>query len=110
MVGDRDMAWRARFGGRAALSAARRGPVHPLRLVRLRLLERLGHGERAAPADDSRVRLERPPAAAGARGAAAALRAHQAGLQDDEVPGLADVHGQAPGWLLGGPGLSGVRG
>src|SRR5213595_4311784 len=104
MVGDRDVAWRARLGGRAALSAARRGPVHPLRVVRLRLLERLGYGERAAPADDPRLRHERQPAPARARGAAAALLAHQAGLQDDEVPRVAHLHGPAPGWLLARPG------
>src|SRR5438132_187286 len=81
MVGDRDVAWRARLSGRAALSAARRGPVHPLRVVRLRLLERLGYGERAAPADDPRLRDERQPPAAGARGAAAALLATKLGYK-----------------------------
>src|SRR5438034_8720148 len=102
MVGDRDMAWRARLGGRAALSAARRGPVHPLRVVRLRLLERLGHGERAAPADDPGLRDERQPTAAGPWGAAATLFAHEARIQDDEVPSVDDVHGPATRGVLGG--------
>src|SRR2546425_1947294 len=109
MVGDRDVAWRARLGGRAALSAARRGPVHPLRVVRLRLLERLGHGERAAPADHPRLRDERQRAARGTRRTPAPLFAYEAGIQDDEIPGLDDVYGQTTGRLLGGSGLSLVR-
>src|SRR5690348_18121448 len=55
-------------------------------------------------------RSERQPAATGARGALASVLAHQARLQTDQVPGVDDVHGHAAGRLLGGPGVSLVRG
>src|SRR5207249_36693 len=51
VVRDRDLARRAGGGDRGALPTPRRRALHPVRLVRLRLLEWLGHGERAAPAD-----------------------------------------------------------
>src|SRR6266576_5562913 len=72
-----------------------RGPLYPLRLVRFRLLERLGYGERDASADDPCVRHERQSVARRSRRAASSLLADQARLQDDEVFGLDDIHRRA---------------
>src|SRR2546425_10366938 len=47
------------------------GALHPLRELRQRLLQRLGPGERDAPADDPRLRDERQPAPRRPRRAAA---------------------------------------
>src|SRR6266550_1563731 len=106
MERDRDVARRACVRGRRAVRRAAAGPVCAVRFVRLRLFQRLGSRERDASADDSRVRDERQSAAADARGAAPALFAHQARLQDDEVPGVTDVHRRAAGRVLGGSGVS----
>src|SRR5205823_5531359 len=86
-----------------------RRALHQLRVVRLRLLERLGHGECAAPADDPRVRDERRSARAGPWGAAATLFSDETGIQDDEVSGLDDVHLPTAGGILGRSGISMVR-
>src|SRR5207244_11360302 len=64
----------------------------------------------AASADDSRVRHEREPAAARARRPDPAVFADQAGVQADEVPRVDDLYRQTTGRLLGGPGVSLVRG
>ena len=50
-----------------------------------------------------------PEDAAGPRSAAEAVLAHQARLQDDQVPGLDDIYRPAAGGLLGRPGISVVR-
>src|SRR5581483_4129811 len=89
--------------------APARGAVPPVRFVRRRLLQRVGPGERPAPPDHPRLRVQRPAPRAGPRGAAPALLARQAGLQDDQVPRAHDLHPGAARRLLGGSGLSLVR-
>src|SRR6267143_1510874 len=91
---------------RRALLRLAAGALRAVRLVRLRLFKRLGSRERDASADDSRVRDERQSAPPHAWRAAAALLAHQARLQDDEVSRVADLHRRAAGRILGGPGVS----
>src|SRR5688500_12710720 len=110
MVGDRDLARGARVGDRRAVPAARRREVHPLRLARLRLPERLGQGEGTTASDGSRIPDEPPHAAGGAGRAAPAVLAHETGIQANEISGLDDVHRQATGRVLGGSGVSLVCG
>ena len=80
--------------------AARCGMLPQARYVRL------GLGERDASADDSCLRHERQCVAPVARRAVAPVLAHEAGLQDDEVPRVGDVHGRAARRVLGGSGVS----
>src|SRR5258707_15257268 len=100
------MARRARVRGCRALWHAAAGALRAVRLVRLRLFERLGSRERDASANDSRVWDERQSAPTHAWRTATALFAHQARLQDDEVSRVADVHGRTAGRVLGGSGVS----
>src|SRR6266576_2360139 len=106
MERDRLVARRSGVRRRRAVRDAAAGAVRALRLVRLGLYERLGSRERDASADDSCLRHERQCVAANARRAVAPVLAHEAGLQDDEVPRVGDVHGRAAGWVLGGSGVS----
>ena len=86
----------------------------PLRLLRRQLLQRLGPRERPAPADDPRLRLQRPAADPRARRAAAPLLAGQARLQADQVPDQDDLHHRAgpaaTGRTRGTPGWAGSEG
>src|SRR5207249_702871 len=79
------LARRPGLGRRGALRAARDGALHRVRVLRRRLLERVGLGERAAPADDPRVRDERQPDPRRPRRAAAAVLTDQARLQAHQV-------------------------
>src|SRR2546430_14711756 len=88
VVGDRELARRPGVGDRRALPPAPHRALHQFRVVRRRLLERVGPGERPAPADDSRLRHERQSAATNTRRAAAALFPHQAPPQTSQGPGL----------------------
>src|SRR5207248_1733895 len=83
-VDDRHVACGARVGDHGLLPAAPLGQVHQLCVLRLGLFERLGSGERPAPADDPRLRNERPAADARARRSAAAILTDEAGIQTDE--------------------------
>src|SRR5207253_5853741 len=107
---DRDVARRAGVSGRRAMRNVAAGALRAVRLVRLGLFERLGSRERDASPDDSRLRDERQSTPSHPWRAAAALFTHQARLQDDEVSRVADVHRRAAWGVLGGPGLSVVRG
>src|SRR5204862_6794742 len=106
MERDRHVARRTGVRRRRAVRDAAAGAVRALRLVRLGLYERLGLGERDASADDSRLRHGRQWCAPVARRAVAPVLAHEAGLQDDEVPRVGDVHGRAARRGLGGSGVS----
>src|SRR5258705_5780156 len=82
---DRHVARRACVRGPRALWHAAAGALRALRLVRLRLFQRLGSRERDASADHSRVWDERQSAPTPAWRAAPGLISHQARLQDYEV-------------------------
>src|SRR5258705_3312763 len=88
---DRHVARRACVRGRRALWHAAAGALRALRLVRLRLFQRLGSRERDASADDSRVWDERQSAPTHAWRAAAALFAHPTLLPDDAGVCVADL-------------------
>src|SRR2546427_166954 len=106
VVGDRELARRSGVGHRRAMPPAQGGALHQFRLVRRRLLERLGYGERHAPTDDSRVRDERQPASGGARRTVEVVLADETRIQVDQVLGLDDVHGHEAGRVLGRSGIS----
>src|SRR2546426_93159 len=105
----RHLARRPGLGRHGALRAARDGALHRVRVLRRRLLERVGLGERAAPADDPRVRDERQPDPRRPRRAAAAVLTDQARLQAHQVSRVDEIHRPPPGRLLGGSGVPVVR-
>ena len=95
-------------GGRDGAAEAR-GAVSPVRLVRQRLLQRLGPHQRHASSDHPGLRLERPAPDDESRRSAPAVLSGQAGLQADEVSDRNDLYPGSARRLLGRPGLSLAR-